>query len=95
MKRRSFLKKSTLAAAAGFTAPFILPSGRLFAQTMNRKVNHVVFCLFAGGIRNIESIHQNEGNLMPALLSGADSTIPGLQNVPTSPWPQRLHKEGG
>ena len=93
MKRRSFLKKSTL-AAAGFTAPFILPSGRLFAQTMNRKVNHVVFCLFAGGIRNIESIHQNEGNLMPALLSGADSTIPGLQPVPASPWSKKLHKEG-
>ena len=94
MKRRSFLKKSTMATAAGLVAPYILPSGRLFARTMSRKVNHVVFCLFAGGVRNIEAIHQNEGNLMPAMLEGTDSTNPGLDPLPASPWPQRLQKEG-
>lgn len=94
MKRRNFIKKTGLAAAAGIAAPFILPSGRLFARTMNRKVNHVVFCLFAGGVRNMESVHQNEGNLMPALLEGADSNNPGLDSLPPSPWGIRLHKEG-
>ncbi|MEL6676908.1 MAG: hypothetical protein AAFR61_32170 [Bacteroidota bacterium] len=94
MKRRKFLKKSTLATAAAFSAPFILPSGRLFAKTMNRKVNHVVFCLFAGGVRNLESVHLNEGNLMPATLAGADSTIPGLDPLPPSPHPVRLTTEG-
>lgn len=94
MKRRKFLKKSGLATVGAYTAPFLLPSGRLFAKTMERKVNHVVFCLFAGGIRNIESVHQEEGNLMPAILRGTDSTNPGLQALPASPWPNPLQNEG-
>jgi hypothetical protein len=94
MKRRTFLKRAGLTAAAGIAAPYILPSGRLFAKTMNRKVNHVVFVLFAGGIRNIESVHLGEGNLMPAMLAGADSTNPGLDPIPPSPWPVKLASEG-
>ena len=90
MKRRTFLQKSSLLAAA----PFLLPSGRLFAKTASRRVNHVVFCLYAGGVRNIESVHQNEGNLMPALLEGAASTIPGLESMPASPFAQPLAKMG-
>ncbi|MEM6260916.1 MAG: alkaline phosphatase family protein [Bacteroidota bacterium] len=94
MNRRNFLKRGSLLAASGLVMPYILPSGRLFAKTMSRKVNHVVFCLFAGGIRNIESVHQNEGNLMPALLRGQGSTMPGLQPVPRSPRPRPLQEEG-
>ena len=73
-------------------APFLLPSGRLFAPTGTRLVNHVVFCLFAGGIRNLESVHQKEGNLMPLTLSGSSTisqdilggmeALPGSQNKP-------------
>ena len=75
MKRRSFLKKAGLTAAA----PFILPSGRLFAATGARVVNHVVFVLFAGGIRQQESVEQlyltnqggtTEGNIMLNMLEG-------------------------
>lgn len=69
MDRRSFVKKAGLAAAGVIAAPYILPSGRLFAQTGNRKVNHVVFCMLAGGVRNIESVHQNQSNLMPTMLN--------------------------
>ena len=56
MKRRDFVRKMGLSAAGVAVAPYILPSGRLFAQTGNRKVNHVVFCMLAGGIRNDESV---------------------------------------
>lgn len=94
MKRRHFLKKAALTASATFAAPYILPGGRLFARTASRRVNHVVFCLFAGGVRNIESVHQNEGNLMPSIFAGADSGNPGLQALPPSPWSQELVKEG-
>lgn len=94
MKRRSFLKKAGLVSAGTVAAPFILPSGRLFAQTMERKVNHVVFCLFAGGLRNIETIAQAEGNLMQGTFSGAASTIPGLDPIPSAPYPTLLKNEG-
>jgi len=52
MDRRNFIKRAT-AATAGMVLPTILPSGRLFAATGSRKVNHVVFCLFAGGVRSL------------------------------------------
>lgn len=94
MKRRRFLTSSSLATAGLFSIPYILPSGRLFAQTMSRKVNHVVFCLFAGGVRNIESVHQDLGNLMPGMLEGSPSTLEGLVSVPAPVWSQPLVKEG-
>lgn len=70
MKRRSFLKKASFATAAAYTAPYILPSGRLFAATGSRLANHVVFCLFGGGVRNLESVHKSDGNLMRNTLEG-------------------------
>lgn len=86
MKRRDFIKKAGVATASAFAIPYLLPSGRLFAATGNRKVNHVVFCLFAGGVRNIESVKQEESNLMVNMLkdvsggftpqSGIDKTLP-------------------
>ena len=69
MERRGFLKKAGLATAGMMAAPYILPSGRLFAASGTRKVNHVVLCLLAGGIRNAESVHQQESNLMTNLLN--------------------------
>lgn len=94
MKRRDFIKKTSLLGAASIGAPYLLPSGRLFARTMERKVNHVVFCLFAGGLRNIETIAQAEGNLMSGTFSGAASTIPGLDPIPASVYPGLLKNEG-
>jgi len=82
MNRRKFIG-AVGAVAGGMALPYILPSGSLFAKTGSRKVGHVVFCLFAGGVRNMESVHQNEGNLMPALLKGTESTMPGVQPVPS------------
>ena len=101
MKRREFIKKIGLSAAGVTVAPYILPSGRLFAQTGQRKVNHVVFCLLAGGIRNDESVKQNEGNLMSTMLkdvSGGYVEQPGFlqrENIPDNPLGlQRLQDNG-
>ena len=58
MQRRKFLKKAGLATAGVVSVPYILPTGRLFAATGSRLVNHVVFVLFAGGIRNQEAVDQ-------------------------------------
>jgi hypothetical protein len=73
MKRRGFIKKAAAATAGAFTVPYILPSGRLFAATGTRVVDHVVFCLFAGGVRNLEAVHKVDGNLMPNTLLGSES----------------------
>ncbi len=70
ISRRSFIKQSALAVTGAFLAPTILPSGRLFAATGARRANHVVFCLFAGGVRQLESMQQADGNLMRNILSG-------------------------
>ncbi|MBK8846453.1 MAG: hypothetical protein IPO27_07900 [Bacteroidetes bacterium] len=98
MNRRSFLKKSMVASAGAFAAPYILPSGRLFAATGARKVNHVVFCLFAGGVRNFESIQKAEGNLMRAMLNGNEAItadiLPAMSPLPNSPLPLPLQNYG-
>ncbi len=87
--RRAFLKKAAAAGAGAIIAPYILPSGRLFAASGNRVANHVVFCLFAGGVRNIESVAQDRGNLMPGVLGGgfsvAPSIAPGIDVLPSLP----------
>jgi len=70
MERREFIKKVGLTAAAVGISPYILPQGRLFAASGSRKVNHVVFCLYAGGVRNIESVKQEESNLLETMLHG-------------------------
>ena len=75
-----------MAAAASIAVPYILPSGRLFAASGSRLVNHVVFCMFAGGVRNIESIGQQRGNLMPRSFAGSSGIDPvisaGIDNLP-------------
>ena len=58
MKRREFLKKATLTTAGAFVAPYILPSGRLFAPTGAQIAPHVVLIMYAGGIRNQETVDQ-------------------------------------
>ena len=69
--RRDFLKKAALGTVGAFLAPTILPSGRLFAATGARKANHVVFCLFAGGVRQLESVQMADGNMMRWTLNGS------------------------
>lgn len=92
MKRRKFIRNAAIATAATtIGAPYILPTGRLFAQTGNRIANHVVFVLFAGGIRQQESIEQQylanqgmatQGNVMNNMLAGAAPT----NNLVYQPW---------
>ena len=97
MNRRKFLKKSAFAAAGAIAAPYILPSGRLFAATGARKANHVVFVLFAGGVRNIESMQKADGNLMPYTISGTEpisnDIAPGMTPLP-APSGQPLQNFG-
>lgn len=94
MKRRNFIKRVGLTAAATIGVPYLLPSGRLFAATGARKANHVVFCLFAGGVRNLDSIQQKEGNLMPYTLDGtAPVSLNGLQSLP-NPTGASLQSQG-
>jgi len=98
VKRRNFIKKAGLTAVGTLVLPYILPSGRLFAATGNRKANHVVFCLFAGGVRNLESIYKNDGNLMPNLLNGTEAIssdiINSMSPLPSSPLIQPLQNMG-
>ena len=81
--RRQFLKNSALAAGGLLAAPYILPSGRLFASSGNQLAKHVVFVMFGGGVRQQESVLQryledsqpgtdgvNPGNIMNNLLEG-------------------------
>ena len=91
MKRRDFIKKTSMASASVMVAPYLLPSGRLFARSGSRLVNHVVFVLFAGGIRNQESVEQGylaaqgagpAGNILPNMLSGAAPT----SSLVYDPW---------
>src|SRR5688500_3406096 len=91
MQRRKFIKYSGLTAAGIIGAPYILPTGRLFAASGVRLANHVVFVLFGGGIRNQESVkmeyllgqgQSTTGNVMPNMLSGPQ---PG-SNLVYTPW---------
>ena len=98
MQRRDFIKKLGLAAAGVIAAPYILPSGRLFAATGSRVVNHVVVCLFAGGVRNLESVQKMDGNLMPSILTGSEpissDISAGISMLPASPLAMPLQKYG-
>lgn len=86
INRREFIKQTSMATASMIVAPSIIPSGRLFAPTGARLANHVVFCLFAGGIRNFESIGKAEGNLLPHLLKG-NETISKSISAGIDPFP--------
>jgi len=98
MERRTFLKTAGLTALGTIGVPYILPTGSLFAATGTRKVNHVVFCLFAGGVRNIESVHKADGNLMPSMLSGMEAIssdiISDLSTLPSNPLQNPLQTYG-
>jgi hypothetical protein len=98
MNRRKFVKSLGLSAAGAFAVPYILPSGRLFAATGTRLANHVVLCLYAGGVRNLESIDKAEGNLMPNILRGTESIspdiLPGFDPVPAPVLATPLQDQG-
>lgn len=89
MKRRDFLKKTGLVAAGAFAAPYILPTGRLFASTGGIPMaNHVVLVMFAGGVRHQEAIGQG-------YLEGSQYMYASDYH-PTNPGPiaQELHVSG-
>lgn len=80
MKRRKFLTTSSLATAGSIAMPYILPSGLLSTLTKPQMSEYVVFVLFAGGVRQQESVLQRylaegqnenvEGNIMYNMLTG-------------------------
>jgi len=85
MRRRDFIRSTALTAAGSLAAPYILPGGRLFASTGQRSAAHVVLVMFAGGVRQQESVGMrylddaqvNEpfaGNIMYNMLTGSAPT---------------------
>jgi len=84
MRRRSFIQKASAATAGAMVLPYILPTGRLFAATGSQLAQHVVMVMFAGGVRQQESVLQTylgqsqgipiEGNIMYNMLNGAAPT---------------------
>jgi hypothetical protein len=95
MNRRKFLKLSAGASAWMLGAPYVLPSGRLFAREAERKIRHVVLCVFGGGVRNIESVHQAAGgNLMPHMLAGARTTWEGIPPLPQQLFAKPMSASG-
>ena len=80
MKRREFIKKASALAASTIVAPYILPSGRLFAASGSQLAPHMVLVMFAGGVRQQESVLKRylddsqgepyEGNIMYNMLNG-------------------------
>jgi len=80
MKRRNFLKTAASIAAGTLAFPYIIPSGRVFAQSNPQLAQHVVLVLFAGGVRQQESVlqryladSQNEdvpGNILYNMMDG-------------------------
>lgn len=80
MDRRKFIKRVGAAAAGIVAAPYILPTGRLFAASGSQLAQHVVLVLFAGGVRQQESVLQryladsqgevHEGNILYNMLNG-------------------------
>lgn len=85
MDRRKFIKRAGAAAAGAFVMPYILPSGRLFAASGGGGLSqHVVLVMFAGGVRQQESVglryladaqsEVHEGNILYNMLNGAAPT---------------------
>lgn len=80
MKRRDFIKKAAIGTAGSLVLPHILPTGSLFAQSNTPLAEHVVYVMFAGGVRQDESVLQRyldgsqgvniPGNIMQNLLLG-------------------------
>ncbi len=83
MNRRKFIKKAAVATAGSMVIPTILPSSAVFAQTGSPMAGHVVYVMFAGGVRQQESVLQRyltdsqglqgsvyEGNVMYNILNG-------------------------
>ena len=99
MKRRTFIKKLGLTTGTTLAAPYILPSGRLFAATGARKANHVVVCLFAGGVRSLEShlfANGSYGNVMPYTFNGSTENLAGVDvgQILGTPSGQTLQEQG-
>lgn len=85
MDRRKFIQRAGAAAAGSFVLPYILPSGRLFAASGGGGLaQHVVLVMFAGGVRQQESVLKRylgdsqgepyEGNILYNMMSGDPPT---------------------
>ena len=80
MNRKEFIKKSAILGAGIPFAPYIFKSGAASYKTDLEKAPYVIFILFAGGVRQQESVEKRylegsqglniEGNIMFNLLEG-------------------------
>lgn len=85
MNRKKFIQKSSLALGGSIVAPYLLPSGRLFAKTGSVKADHVVLVMFAGGVRQQESVLGRYLEDSQGVLGAAGNIMPNLfeGNAPT------------
>ena len=103
MKRRNFLKKTRLVTSGVIGMPYLLPSDRLFASTGYAGAGHVVVVLFAGGVRQQESMLKRyiaqsqgfdvEGNILYNMLPGEAPPIKivyGIDSVDGQPGGQPI-----
>jgi hypothetical protein len=84
INRRQFIKRAGAVTASTVVLPYILPSGRLFAASGSQLAPHVVLVMFAGGVRQQESVLQRylddsqgepyAGNIMYNMLDGGAPT---------------------
>ncbi len=93
MQRRKFIKNAALTSAGILSAPYLLPSGRLFAESGSPMADHVIFVQFAGGVRNQEAVYKRyladsqgvdiEGNVLYNMLPGDGPDIKIVYGVDT------------
>ena len=87
MERRKFIKALGITSAASLVMPSILRSGTFGVSASNGFADHVVIILFAGGLRQQETMLQRyltdsqglngsafEGNIMYNMLNGSSPT---------------------
>jgi hypothetical protein len=72
--------KTGTTVAGALAAPYILPSGRLFAPTGRQLAQHVVMVMFAGGVRQQESV-------LKQYLDGSQEGEPYAGNILTNLLP--------
>jgi hypothetical protein len=81
MKRKDFIRNAAFLGAGLPLGAYVMGNDHLFTRRGAEKAKHVVFVLFAGGVRQQESVLQQylsgsqkeqiEGNLMCNMLEGA------------------------
>jgi hypothetical protein len=83
MKRKEFISKATTLVGAGFVAPYLLPSGSLFAKNEIERASNVVMVVLGGGIRQQDSVLGRFLEVGQRVKGAGGNIMPNLFNGPT------------